>query len=190
MTEETKLPLSRRLFLDGHDYDLSLRLVKGESDAPDLEATFEEVGSARGDLRIDGERIQRLVLFRELDKDKGQAIVLLEAPGGVESVPAGRYELLRVYVAEKRKDNPFYAAYEKPIVVEPGATMALEVGGPLNHSVTAHRERADRLRLEYRLEGRDGREYEQLWRDGRTSAPQVAIYHNDRQLTSGAFEYG
>ena len=83
------------------------------------------------------------------------------------------------------------------IAAHPTATQARKnallqqlstVGGPLTNSVTVKR-RGSMLVLSYRLGGADGRAY-RLIRQDRTKPPQFTITQGDKQLASGAFEFG
>jgi hypothetical protein len=177
------VPFARKLFLDGHAWQLECvaRSQNGEA-SPDLHFTGQTV--PLGDLKITGQYISRLVL-------PGAYLVVLDHPAASVQVPVDSYNQPEIALEQKGA-----AAYrDLPRSQEGGrfsvdgkAPAVLNAGGPLTNSVTASRQGRD-LVLDYTLVGAGGDDYT-LATEDRTKPPSFAIYKGDKKIGSGDFEYG
>jgi hypothetical protein len=178
------VPFSRKLFLDGHAYQLDLVARPQDGEArPALQ--FTEQSAAVGELKITGKFIQRLVL------SGGPQLVVLDQPAASVQIPTGSY----IHPDIRLKQNGA-EAFCKPgqtqirwrFSVDDKTPAVLNVGGPLTNSVTASRHGRD-LRLDYRLVGAGGETY-QLANQNRSQPPEFAAFKGDRKIASGKFEFG
>jgi hypothetical protein len=180
------VPFSRRLFLNGHAYQLICQNGAQNGEAkPALQFTEQSV--ALGDLKITGRFIRRLVLTGE------PYLLVLDQPAGAVRVPVGSYNEVNLQLAQGSATafpvgSPLPPA--KRITVSDKAPTLLAIGGPLTNTVIATRHGRN-LRLDYQLVGAGGETYELdvLDRDYREQ-PQFAVYKGDRQIASGKFEFG
>ncbi len=178
------LPPMQRLFFDGRQHEVSL--------TPGPEGTWvfslQEVAAPMGQLILDGALIQRLVLLGGED-GKGR-VVVLEQPGVAPlSVPAETYSVQRITLASTL--GRFEAVRRQDLVVREGQSVSLAIGGPLMNAATVRR-RGGSLAMNYTLKGRGGEEYEAPTAppDSGNNLPRVAIFHGQRKIASGRFEYG
>ena len=178
------VPFARKIFFDGHAYELTLPTVSQDGELkPTLALTEQPV--SLGEVKITGKFIRRLVL------PGSQYKVILGAPGDMVKVPIDSYRQPDLEVAQNgvaafcQSDNslPNY-----PLVVSTNAAAALTAGGPLTNTVIATRQ-GQELRLDYRLAGAGG-EFYQLTRLDRSKPPKFAIYRGEKKVASGEFEFG
>jgi hypothetical protein len=200
------VPFSRKLFVDGHAWQLEgiARSQNGEA-GPALQFTEQSV--ALGELKITGQFIGRLVLAG------GPYLVILDQPASVVKIPTGSYSQFDIRL-QRDGAEAFTRPGQSPMATgssgssssviansgsgEPkaagrisvdGKTPAvLNAGGPLTNSVTASRQGAD-LHLDYLLVGAGGGTYQLAKRDT-SKPPQFAVYQGDKKIGSGDFEYG
>ena len=180
----TTVPFSRKIFVDGHAYQVDWTMGSQEGEAkPGLQFTEQSV--PLGELKITGQFIRRLVL------PGGPYLVILDEPAGVVKIPTGRYAQPDIQVEEKGT-VAFCDSSQSPvsgrIAVDGKTTAVLKAGGPLNNTVKASRQRQD-LILNYHLAGAGGETFKLAKQD--TSKPPVfAIYKGDKKIASGNFEFG
>jgi hypothetical protein len=176
---------SRKLFVDGHAYQLNL-----ETQSPDGEVKpalrFTEQSVALGEVKITGKFIQRLVLW------DGPNPVVLDEPAGTVAVPIGSYGQPSVLL-QQGGTKAYQINYSRPassnwVSVNSNTPVVLNVGGPLTNSVIATREGQD-LRLNYRLIGAGGATYRLVNLDS-SKPPTFAIYKGDRKIASDNFQFG
>jgi hypothetical protein len=177
-------PLSRKVFVDGHAYQMewTARSENGEA-RPALQ--FVEQPAALGELKITGQYIGRLVLTG------GPYLVVLDQPSGVVKVPTGSYNQLDIKLERNGTEafrNAGQAQAVGRIAVNEKAPVVLNVGGPLTNTVRASRHGPD-LRLDYLLAGAGGETY-QMAKQDRSKPPGFAIYHGEKKMATGDFEYG
>jgi hypothetical protein len=178
------VPFSRKLFVDGHAYQLDL--VAGPQDGevkPALQFTEQTV--PLGELKIAGKFIQRLVL------SGGPYLVVLDQPAASVQVPTGSYNRPDILLEQNGAEAFFNSGQSQAgrrISVDDKTPAVLDAGGPLTNSVTASRHGRD-LRLDYRLVGAGGETY-QLANQNRSQPPEFAVYKGDRKIASGKFEFG
>ena len=192
------VPLTRKVFLDGHAYqvDWSGPAENGEA-RPVLQ--FTEQTAALGELKITGQYIGRLVLTGGRNVLAGgknilaneQYEVVLDQPAGTVKVPTGNYDQIDV-----RLEKNGALAYRDPqqsqsvarISVNDKTSLVLNVGGPLTNMVGANRHGQD-LVMTYQVIGAGGEAY-QLPGQDRTKPPKFAVYSGEKKIASGEFEYG
>ena len=179
------VPFSRKLFLDGHAYQLECiaRSQNGEA-RPALQFTEQSV--PLGELKITGQFIRRLVLTG------GPYLVMLDHPAGVVKVPTGSYNQPDIRARTKWRRgllrNSGQMQVCRRISVDDKTPAVLHAGGPLTNSVTASRQGQD-LRLDYRLVGAGGEAY-QLAKQDHSKPPEFAVYKGGKKIASGTFEFG
>ena len=174
-----RLQMGRHIFLDGRGYALAFAFDPATTGATAV-VTMDPVDPALGELRLEGQFIERLVL-------NGQYTVVLDRPGPVVAVPAGSYSLSKVYLAGD-KTNAVFSADLEAIEVHENGTVDLKVGGPLQGSIAVARAGGS-LRLDYKLVGVGGREFSRT--DGhRGQKPGFLVSQGGEKITSGSFEYG
>ncbi|MHC4740052.1 MAG: hypothetical protein ACYS9Y_14180 [Planctomycetota bacterium] len=175
------LPLAERIFFDGHNYDLSFELKAGQIE-PSLRVTFSESEVPMGRLSLEGKFIKRLSLRA------GSAMVLLDAPGSIESIPAGEYECEDILL--DGGELGLFSVTDAPAVsvaVIENETATLKVGGPLSSSVEVQRT-GNVLQLSYNLTDVGGHSYTSSQRVDKP--PTFTIYKGGKEIASGSFEYG
>ncbi len=178
-----EMPVPEKLYLGGRQYRLRFTFGQGTGTAP-LTASFTELTVPLGELDLDGQFIQRLVL----DGDAGLAI--LDAPGRITSLPADKYRVQGIYLQSgSGKTALTSAAPDVPqFSVVAGAPSRLKAGGPLESSVTVSAS-GKMLDLNYILKGVGGEKYSVVNPD-RNNPPKYSIYRGDRLLGTGGFEFG
>jgi len=178
------VPLTRKIFVDGHAYKLDCVVSSQNGEArPALQFTEQSV--PLGALNITGQFIHRLVLTG------GPYLVVLDGPAGVVKVPIGSYIQPDVLLEQNGVETFCQASQQqagRQISVDGKTTAVLQVGGQLKNSVIASRHGRD-LRLDYRLLGVGGETY-QLAFQNRSKPPQFEIYKGAEKIASGTFEFG
>jgi hypothetical protein len=178
------VPFSRKLFVDGHAYQLDWLAGPQDGEAkPALQFTGQS--APLGELKITGKFIQRLVL------PGGPYLVVLDQPAASVQVPTGSYNQPDIRLGQNGAEafcQSGQSQLGRRISVNDKTPAVLNVGGPLTNSVTASRHGQD-LRLFYRLVGAGGETY-QLANENRSHPPEFAIYKGDRKIASGKFEFG
>jgi hypothetical protein len=143
---------------------------------------------AKGRLDIDGQFIKGLTLEGTAHD---VATVSLDSPGPRVWLPVGTYYWTQVDL-QAPKSGDVYQAYNwydrrtGTISISQGKPARLKIGGPLTQTVTAERQGTN-LVLNYELRGVAGERYTP---ENRTKPPAFAVYHNDRKIASGSFEFG
>jgi hypothetical protein len=178
------VPFSRKLFLDGHAYQVDL-VVKPQNGEASPALRFTQQSVALGEVNITGKYIKRLVLSGGLYQ------VVLDQPAGTVKVPTGSY--LQPNVLLEQGGAEAYCNSSQPVAVsrisvDDRTPAVLNMGGPLTNSVIASRNGQD-LRLDYRLIGAGGATY-QLVNQDRSKPPAFAIYKGDRKIASDNFQFG
>ena len=177
-------PFSRKLFLDGHAYQVACQTGSQNRELkPTLQ--FREQAASLGELKITGKYIRRLVL-------PGDAyLVLLDRPAATVNIPTGSYQPPKVLLEQSGVEASFNPGQEQSgrrISVDARTPAVLAVGGPLTNSVTVSRHGRD-LRLDYQLLGAGGAAYQLVNRDY-SRPPEFAVFKGGNKIASGAFEFG
>ena len=178
------MPVSKDHFLCGHNYQVDFSFSAGSEAFAPLTAHFTEINSPTGELILDGQFIQRLVLQGE------DVLALVDVSAQSTVLPIGKYRVQAIYL-ESPFTNSFNATSLDQIPqfsLVPGTPYRLKAGGPLESSVTAAVS-GNVLKMNYVLRGAGGEQYANVNPD-RSKPPRWAIYKGDRQLASGNFEFG
>lgn len=174
-------PVPRRLFLDGHTYDLAFRF-KDRQPGACLEATLTETNLALAPLVLDA----RGCSYVRLGND--ELTVLLDASVTTNLVPAGTYRVEDCLLGPARNlfRAPAFIRCSQEVQVATGQTASLTVGPPLRNTVAVAREQ-NMLRLTYQLLGQGGEQYEYYdWRD----RPRFSVYKAGVKIGSGNLPFG
>ena len=176
------LPVAEKLFLGGRQYQLAFTFSAGSLTAP-FTAAFTEISPPLGELTLEGQFIQRLVL-------DGAGLVILDTPARKNLLPVDNYRVRGIYLQSIPGAPRLACNVDRipPVEVTAGTAQHLKVGGPLESSVLASA-RGSMLQLDYLLKGTGGEPYT-LVNTGRIKPPRFAIYKGDRQLATGSFEFG
>ena len=180
-----RLDPPKRIFFDGHDYDLGFGFEPGTGGSQ-LVATFTESPSPLGTLEMKGSHIRRLIL-RE-GKDRDSSLVLLDLPGNRVLVPARVYNKQRIFLDGGEIFRVLFASSRNEISVIQDKVTLLKLGIPLTHTVEMSRHGTELL-LDYQLVGVGGERYVNYGKDFR-NRPTFAIYRGKDKIGSGSFEYG
>jgi len=140
-----------------------------------------EENSSLGQVRIEGQYIERLIL------QGGGEHKWFDQPGETISLAPGEYRLWEVHLEGEYVCNAYgRGVYDDFITVDANKPAVLKIGAPLKQSVKVKRQ-GGVLVLSYELVGIGGETYTSR---KRTSTPTFAIYKGDKEIASGAFEYG
>jgi hypothetical protein len=137
--------------------------------------------SAVGELKLEGQHIERLVLRRKDGQNEH-----FNDPGEMLTLPVGQYHVMESHLSGG------YTCFQGPgpnaqwITVRENEPALLKVGAPLKRTLQATR-RGKVLVLDYKLLGAGGESYTN--RD-RSKPPTFTIYRGDKQVASGKFEFG
>jgi hypothetical protein len=133
-----------------------------------------------GELRLEGQHIERLVLRRQ-DGHTGQ----ISRPDETIRLPVGEYRLQDVRLKDgfnySSRDN---ATYDWVTVTE-DKPATFKVGAPLKQTVTIERQ-GPVLALNYKLTGVGGETYAGT----RSKRPSFTVFKGDKEVASGRFEFG
>ena len=136
--------------------------------------------SALGELKLEGEHVERLVLRRKDGRTER-----FEQPADTIELPEGQYQLL-----ESRLKGDYACFQGGPKVawveVAKDKPAILKVGAPLKQTLDVKR-RGKALVLDYKLLGLGCEIYTC---PDRTKPPTFAIYKGDKEIASGNFQYG
>jgi len=173
---------SPRVFFGGQAYELQCTNVT-EGDNLQMQMRFTEQSPKLGEVQIAGDFVQRLTM-------KGKPyLVVLDRPGRSVQVPAGTYGSIKVWL--KKDATEAWLKPESDVatgnhVVGGKNPARLLVGGPLTNSVAISR-RGKYLSLNYQLIGLGG---EYAMAGIRSEPPAFTVYHGDKKLASGRFQFG
>jgi hypothetical protein len=174
-------PVSKTLYVGGHQYELGFAYGAGSS-AP-LILMLNEVTSPLAELALDGTSVRWLALQGD------KCLAFLDAPNGKVGLPADNYRLQGVCVQPASGMKPLVStAGNVRVALEAGASQTLKVGPPLISSVTVSESRGY-LGLRYVLKGSAGEEYPASSLE-RRKPPRFAIYYKDRMMANGNFKFG
>ena len=137
---------------------------------------------ARGELRIEGTDVTRLVLKGGNDPHLED----LSDPCSSVSLPVGTYQLQRIETQGGYSCWLGNLLEWDPIVIKEGTPKILKVGGPLRQEITAGC-RGRTLVLRHEFLGIGGERYSP---EGRDRPPRFTIFQGQKAVASGQFEYG
>jgi hypothetical protein len=183
-TEFVALPVPKRLFLGGRQYQVEFTFARNE-DVPSLTAGFSEINSPLAELILDGNSIQRLVL-----ESADAGLVVLDTPAKPISLPAGKYRIQSIALQGSLPYtiNASNVSQIPAFTLTAGAPYHLKAGGPLRSGVTAVPS-GSLLKLSYDLKGMGGESYS-VANLNRSQPPKWIVYKGDHQVASGYFTYG
>lgn len=133
-----------------------------------------------GDLKIEGEYIERLLLRR----NDGHSEVFAD-PTGTVRLPSGQYLMQEIRL--KGGYNHRTMPRNSQITITADEPALLKVGGPLKRTINVRRQ-GRMLELTYALAGIGGETYAAV--RNANKAPSFAIYKGDRKIADGEFEFG
>jgi hypothetical protein len=173
-----------KLFFNQRLYTVE-RTWLSDSNSPMCQLKLAERPAVLGAMKLTGQHIQRVVL------SDGPCAAVLDSPEAIVTLPVGRYQNYQVEVgkgsATAHLDLP-YGTRNTPVVISSNTAALLTVGGPLTNTVAFSR-RGQYLILAYSLVGAGGQTYQLETRDYQ-NPPRFAVYHGQRQVASGKFEFG
>jgi hypothetical protein len=182
----SSLPAPKSLFIDGRCYDLDFEFKKSENDYPALWCTLTEKEVPLGELLIEGQWLNELVLKQD------DMYVLPPLTEQAVTVPAGDYhcEAVRIAYADQRRASPMRPR-DITVTVPKNDQGLLKVGGPLQNAVRVERV-GKTLKFHYELKGIGGEVYnaQEITGYDNDKKPAVAIFKGDMKLGGGQFEYG
>jgi len=136
--------------------------------------------SATGELKIEGQYIERLVL-----RSRNGRTQSLDHPAETINLPTGQYRLQEVHLIDgyiSRSNN----TTGDWVTIAEGKPAVLKLGTPLTQTVKVQRQ-GTVLKLNYELLGGGGEKYT---RSDRSNSPTFTIYKGDKEITSDKFEFG
>ncbi len=135
---------------------------------------------AMGELRLEGEYIERLALRRNDGHTE-----ILNNPDETVELPVGQYLVQDV----RLKGGFTRQTIQKSnrVTISEDETALLRVGAPLKQTISVRR-RGSILELTYGLFGADGNTY--ALSANRNKRPTFTIYKGDREIAAGEFEFG
>ena len=174
-------PADGSLEINGRFYDLAFEVEPGRG-GPTMVAAFEETAPVMGELVLKGRGISRLVL-------SGPRTVVLNEPGQRVWVPAGDYTRQQI-VIDGGRAGTLQAETSHTVSVREGQPAELNVGGPLDNSMTVKRA-GSLVTLDYRLQGVGGEVYSDVPSDSRSlSHASFQVRKRDKTIKSYQFRYG
>ena len=182
----SSLRAPERLFIDGRCYDLDFEFRKSNDEYPSLSCTLTEKVVPLGELLVEGQWLNELVLKQD------DMYVLPPLLDQAVAVPSGDYHCETVRI---KYGDQHWASPQKPreitVTVPEGAQGVLKAGGPLQNAVRIERV-GKTLKFHYELKGIGGETYDaqQITGYDNEKKPAVAIYKGDMKLGGGQFEYG
>ena len=178
------IPYSKKLFVNGHAYELDLApgVPNGKS-KPALH--FMERTVALGEVKITGQYIRRILL------SGGPWVVAMDEPASLLKIPVGNYDPPKLLLEKDGVRASYKSGGSHPngrLSVSAAKQTVLALGGPLTNSVSVTRHGRD-LNLSYQLVGVGGEVYQPTAQD-RSKPPQFAVYSAGKRIASGSFEFG
>jgi hypothetical protein len=176
-------PFSQKLFFGNRAYRLK-RITPADGDSAGVRLQFAEERPKLGELKITGDYVHRLTM-------QGQPYrVVVDQPAGAVKVPTGSYAAPKVWLkkgqVEAYLEERGRSSAER-ITIDEKKPAILVAGGPLTNSVSIAR-RGRYLSMNYQLVGAGG-PY-QLANQDRSHPPELVVYHGEKKVGSGKFEFG
>jgi hypothetical protein len=171
---------TKNLFFGDRAYELDCRYEPGGASAK-YKVTFKEQAPRLGELKVTGADLHRLILTA-----KPAMTAVLDEPAGTVKLPVGSYSLDEVWLRKGVVEVGSFRAGKLSVGEQHPASLV--AGGPLTNSVEVH-SRGDTLRLNYKMQGADGRAY-QFPNPDRKHPPEFAVFQGTNRLAGGKFEFG
>lgn len=137
---------------------------------------------AVGELRLQGESIELLVLRRNDDQQQE-----IQNPQETIELPVGQYRVLEIRLKGGYNGRIVTSRPHDRFEINEGKPASLKVGGPLKQTISAKRQ-GRMLELSYGLVGIGGETYNAV--RNANNRPAFAIYKGDREIAKGDFEFG
>jgi hypothetical protein len=134
-----------------------------------------------GELRIEGESIERLVLTDGTGSSRK-----FDRPAAVVTLPEGEYRLQEVALEGGYQCRAYQVPEGGHVTVSRDRPATLKVGAPLSQRIRLQRQGAV-LALNFEIVGGAGELYSPATS---TDKPHVTVYSRDKQILSADFEYG
>jgi hypothetical protein len=136
---------------------------------------------ASGELKLEGEHVERLVLWR-MDGHTER----FDRPGEVVELPVGQYQLHEAHLDGGYDCLQGGGAQNKWITIAENTPAVLKVGTPLKQILEVKRQ-GRTLALNYKLLGIGGEAYT---RADRNNPPDFTVYKGEQEIASGQLSYG
>jgi hypothetical protein len=143
--------------------------------------TAQAQGSVLGELKLEGNHIERLVLHRRDGRTEQ-----FNEPAETIKLTIGEYRLQEVRLKGGFNCNSIISSTYNWVTVTEDESAVLKVGAPLKQMLEVKR-RGKALVLDYKLLGIGGESYT---KQGRNKPPRLIVYNGDEEINSGRFEYG
>ncbi len=166
------------IVVDGTPYKVEGSLSETSGGAT-VRLAFSGVDTPTGEIRLEGQHIEKLVLRRQDDTS------LLYVSGNPIRVPTGTYTVHTIALDGGWTSNE--PGSRSAVIVRAGKTAPLKAGGPLKHDVELTTSGASVL-LTYTVRGVGGEAYQVS--GSQAKPPEFAVYRGDTRIASGNFEYG
>jgi len=171
------------MFLRGHKINsfvlfllIAILLPKSDSNA-----LAQEQKEALGELKLEGEHVERLVLRREDGRTER-----FEKPHEIIQLPEGKYHLMESHLDVGYVCFQGAGPQSKPITIAENEPAVLKVGAPLKQTLQTRRE-GRVLVLDYKLIGIGNELYTKA---DRSNPPNFTVYKGNQEIASGRFAYG
>jgi hypothetical protein len=171
---------ARQLCLDKEAYTLECR-YEIKSGSPHYLLEFTETHPALGELKVSGASIYRLIFYRG-----GECAAVLDRPGPVAQLPAGRYDAAEIWLRSGAVEASSIGA--RRLDIKAGTPATLTIGAPLTNSVKLSRNGGNLL-MQYELAGAGGALYRLSGQDD-AKRPAWTVFQGDKCLASGKFQFG
>lgn len=138
--------------------------------------------SAIGELKIEGEYIERLILQRQGSNDREE----FRRPEQIIKLPTGKYYLHEVHL---EGGYICYASRELnrlQVNITHDEPATLKIGAPLKQIIKVSR-KGRNLEMNYELLGVGGEKYTSA---NRGEKPAFTVYKKDKEIASDKFEFG
>ncbi|MBC8470313.1 MAG: hypothetical protein H8D56_12650 [Planctomycetes bacterium] len=158
---------------------ISLLLITAVCICPAQETNKQD--SAKGELKIEGKYIERLVLRQRDGRTQS-----LDHPDEIVKLPVGEYHLLETHLIDGYSCRSNRTPSGDWVTIAEDRPAVLKLGAPLTQTVKVKR-RGSALILNYELLGGGGEIYTS---SDRSKPPTFTIYKGDKEIASGKFEFG
>lgn len=138
--------------------------------------------STMGEIKLEGESINRLILRREDNNEREE----FRRPRQIIKLPIGKYRVEEIHL----EGGYIYYGYREPnrhpVSVTPDEPATLKIGAPLKQILKINR-RGRNLVMNYELLGVGGEKYT----SGNSGEPLIfTVYRGDKEIASDKFEFG
>lgn len=168
------------MVLQGHKFNWFVLFLMSVTFLPMDASGASMQKQALGELKIEGEHIERLVLCRNSGLTEQ-----FDEPNEVIKLTVGKYRLQEVRLNGGLTCNSLYNLTNHWLIITKNETAVLKVGAPLRQTVEIERQ-GPILKLNYNLTGVGGENYAST----RSAQPSFAIFKGNKKVATGKFEFG